>query len=316
MRRNEWFQKRAAAQLKRLHDEGRLMNHALFAYSYAARSLLELGRAWGLPTVLGQIDPGPVEEQIVGRLHKAESSGRNSWQPAPPEYWQSWKRECELADRILVNSDWSRQSLIEAGIDADKIMVAPLAFEPPAEAASFSRCYPDRFTAERPLQLLFLGQVIVRKGIRELIEAMKLLKSEPVVLQVVGPNPGEVIPRPAANIQWLGAASRSQAMRYYRGADIFMFPTHSDGFGLTQLEAQAWKLPIISSRFCGGVDTHGRNGLVLDSIDARNIERAVRTLLEQPEKLRAMSARSVNMEDYGLAALRSRLEAVVSDIKG
>ena len=95
-----------------------------------------------------------------------------------------------------------------------------------------------------------------------------------------------------------------------------MFPTHSDGFGLTQLEAQAWKLPIISSRFCGEVVTHGRNGLVLDSIDARNIERAVRTLLEQPEKLRAMSARSVDMEDYGLAALRSRLDAVVSDIKG
>ena len=54
-------------------------------------------------------------------------------------------------------------------------------------------------------------------------------------------------------VRWAGTVSREDTARYYRDADVFLFPTYSDGFGLTQLEAQAWKLPIIASVFCGAV---------------------------------------------------------------
>ena len=53
------------------------------------------------------------------------------WQPAPPEYWALWREECELADRIVVNSEWSREGLIRGGVPAEKISIIPLAYEAP-----------------------------------------------------------------------------------------------------------------------------------------------------------------------------------------
>ena len=53
------------------------------------------------------------------------------WQAAPPEYWGSWREECKLADRIVVNSEWSREGLVRGGVPGEKISVIPLAYEAP-----------------------------------------------------------------------------------------------------------------------------------------------------------------------------------------
>ncbi len=152
--------------------------------------------------------------------------------------------------------------------------MVPLAFEPPPEARGFVRRYPRRFTAKRPLRVLFLGQVLVRKGIRECLEAWARLGDEPVELWVAGGNPGEIVESRRHNIHWLGFIPRAEAVRHFQAADVFLFPSRSEGFGLTQLEAQAWRLPIISSQFCGEVVKHGVNGLVLDCVSAVAIERS------------------------------------------
>src|SRR5947207_13713153 len=105
----------------------------LFAYSYAARDIFRFAKAQGWKTVLGQIDPGPVEEEIVRAEHEAYPEFLSDWTPAPPNYWQSWREECELADSIIVNSDWSRRASELAGASRQKLSVIPLAYEPPAE---------------------------------------------------------------------------------------------------------------------------------------------------------------------------------------
>lgn len=63
-------------------------------------------------------------------------------------------------------------------------------------------------------------------------------------------------------VRWIGSVPRSATAMYYQLADVFLFPTLSDGFGLTQLEAQAWKLPIITSKFCGEVVKDRVNGAI------------------------------------------------------
>ena len=50
----------------------------------------------------------------------------------------------------------------------------------------------------------------------------------------------------------------------YKAADVFILPTLSDGFAITQLEAQAYGLPVISSKTCGGIVENGRNGIILE----------------------------------------------------
>ena len=75
-------------------------------------------------------------------------------------------------------------------------------------------------------------------------------------------------------------------------ADLMIFPTFSDGFGLTQLEAQSWRLPVVASRFCGEVVKEGSNGVVLPEVSAEAITTVLTSLLMQPDVLSKMSERS------------------------
>jgi len=310
MRRNQWFQSWVLREWEKERP-----NHGgkiLFSYSYAARELFAFARSRGWRCVLGQIDPGIVEERIVAKLYSRSDLKSHQWRKAPPEYWTSWQ-ECELADVIVVNSQWSRDALIQIGLPPDKLVVVPLVYQVPPEATTFERSYPRTFSAERPLRLLFLGQLILRKGITEIREAMKRLRGEPVELWLAGPDGGDWPKENGpSNVKRFGVVSRSETNRFYRDADVFLFPSHSDGFGLTQLEARAWKLPIIASRNCGEVVACGVNGLLLDKADPTNIAAAIRRLLRAPSQLETLSAGSRADPKFSLDELARRLEAVAA----
>lgn len=313
MARNDWFQNMAVARLTKAVTGGGPLT--LFAYSYAALDIFRHARAQGWRTVLGQIDPGLPEERIVSRLYEANPEQRGQWQPAPVEYWRRWREECEIADSIVVNSEWSRRALIEESVPAEKIRIVPLAYEAPPEVTDFKREYPERFTSGRPLRVLFLGQINLRKGTGPLFDAIRLLTDEPVEFwfagqrQITVPEDLEINP----SVKWFGHIHRSATARFYREADVFIFPTHSDGFGLTQLEAQGWGLPVIASRFCGAVVEDGRNGTVLAEVTGPAIAEALRACLAAPERLREMAARAVAPAAYGLENAGRTLADVFAD---
>ena len=301
MARNRWFQRVALSKLSRI-DVGKSAP-VLMSYSYAAGDLFAFARRRGWRTVLCQIDPGPREEEIVSKLHDATPGQGSSWQRAPRTHWSEWRHECTLADRIVVNSSWSRDALVGEGIPADKIRVVPLAYERPSAALDLRRRYPTSFDRARPLRVLFLGQINLRKGIAPILDAVRLLRDEPVEFSFVGPIQIS-IPTDFLNgsqVHWLGPALRQTTDEFYRNADVFLFPTFSDGFGLTQLEAQAWKLPVIATAFCGEVVQHGRNGWVLPEITPLSIASILRKFLQDPTRLQAASDRSGLDEKFDLS---------------
>ncbi len=306
--RNEWFQQQAARRLPGSGTTGP-RECVLFAYSYAAKDIFRFAKRRGWRTVLGQIDPGPPEERIVAALHSENPRWQADGQIAPPVYWEHWREECALADRIVVNSPWSERALLEEGVPPEKLRVVPLAYEPPAEAAGFSRQYPERFTAQRPMRVLFLGQVNVRKGMGPLLEAMRRLLTDeghlPIEFWFVGPIQIQVPEdlRHCPQIRWVGPVARGATASFFRDADVFLFPTFSDGFGLTQLEAQAWKLPVIASKSCGEVVDDGKNGVLLKEVSSGAIAEALRRCLTAPASLRDFSARAVSREQFGLSRI-------------
>jgi glycosyltransferase involved in cell wall biosynthesis len=307
--RNEWFQSQAAAHLSLKFGQSGNGAHTVFAYSYAAEAIFSFARKRGWRTVLGQIDPGPVEEQIVADLHEKSALKADTWQRAPKEYWDKWRLECELADQIVVNSAWSQNALLKEGVPAEKIRVVPLAYEASVESKSFQREYPAAFTSERPMCVLFLGQISLRKGAEQLFEAARLLSKENVEFWFVGPVqvsiPAEL--KQHERVRWFGVVPRVDVKSYYRDADVFILPTFSDGFGLTQLEAQSWGLPVIASRNCGEVVQDGVNGMILEEVSAAAIAETLRRLLRSPETLSAMSGRSRVSERFSLETLASSL---------
>ena len=306
-RRNEWFQQHAVAQLANGSANG---NHTVFAYSYAAEEIFKFAKDRGWRTILGQIDPGPAEEHIVAKLNRRSAIKHNHWEAAPAGYWKRWRNECALADQIVVNSEWSRDALLGEGIPAEKIRVIPVAYESSTDAGSLHRLYPRAFSADRPMRVLFLGQINLRKGVGQLLEAVELLSGQNVEFWFVGPTQLHVPQslRLHPQVRWFGPAPRVEVASYYRDADVFIFPTLSDGFGLTQLEAQSWKLPVIASRNCGEVVRDGYNGVILEEVSGQTIADVLMSFLRSPETLSAMSVRSGVEERFSLKMLAESLK--------
>jgi glycosyltransferase involved in cell wall biosynthesis len=302
--RNLHFQKWAAAKLsKRPSSE-----ENVFAYSYAAAAIFEEAKRSGRRTVLGQIDPGPVEARLVADLYGRAGQG-HVHEPIPDRYWRLWRREIELADKIVVNSAWSHRALVAEGVAPEKIAVIPLAYEGRSEVSR--RRLPASFTPERPLRLLFLGQVTLRKGIGVIFEALRLLPDAPLRLDIVGPLQVEV-PEGVANdarVTFHGIVARSETHAFYGHADLFLFPTHSDGFGLTQLEALAAGLPVIASKFCGDVVRDGVDGHILASLEPQTLAVLLRELLADPGRVaRLQRGAMVDGKRFGLDAIGQQLQ--------
>jgi glycosyltransferase involved in cell wall biosynthesis len=301
--RNRWFQARAGRYLAEKMGTGGI----LFSYSYAALALFQVAKQRGWRTVLGQIDPGPPEERIIAQLHARWPEYSGAWQAAPAEYWAAWREECRLADVIMVNSQWSREAMLEEGVAADKIAVVPLAYDPPTQCGNSPRRYPQAFSRQRPLRVLFLGQANLRKGIHDLVAAAEAMQCEPVVFDVAGGH--GPLPRSLPdNIRFHGPVARDEVSRWYGQADLFVLPTHSDGFALTQIEAMAHGLPVIATPRCGAVVRPNENGWIIEPGNPSQLSAVLGEARSRPRRLADMSAVAVNRaRDFSLDRLGDRL---------
>ncbi len=161
---------------------------------------------------------------------------------------------------------------------------------------------------------LFLGQVNLRKGVARLLEAARILRDAPVEFCMVGPVQIAKVATLAndARVKWLGEVSRGQVAEYYKTADLFVLPALSDGFAITQLEAQAYGLPVIASRFCGEVVRNGRNGIILEEPSAACIAKAIRDCIADPAQLQTFAAASDLADEFTLDTFSERLQRLGS----
>jgi glycosyltransferase involved in cell wall biosynthesis len=110
-------------------------------------------------------------------------------------------------------------------------------------------------------------------------------------LQVVGVPPG----KPTEGVDWLGIVPPDSMAEVYSNADLFLFPTRYESFGLVVIEAMAAGLPVIVSDVIGeGIVTNGRNGIVVAGYHPPDYAEALRRLA--PASARAVVA-AANIED-------------------
>jgi len=304
--RNKWFSNKAGKDIDSSLD-------IVFAYSYAALEIFEVAKSQGKKTVLGQIDPGYEEHKLVSRL-QANAGIRQAKKPSH-EYWDRWSRECELADVILVNSMWSRAGLLNHGVEEHKIKVVPLAIDSrPREERSCA--WPATVNEYRPLRILFLGQLNLRKGILDTIEAVNMLQGYPVEWYFVGSGEKVICDKLGQfeNVHMIGQIAHSKIDSFYQKADVFLLPTHSDGFALTQLEALSNQLPIIASRFCGEVVKDGETGIVLEEVNAESIASAILKFVEEPALISEYSEAAVIEKQWTIEGLGESLVSIEAEL--
>jgi glycosyltransferase involved in cell wall biosynthesis len=277
-------------------------------------------KARGGKVIVCQMDPSRYEVDLVKEEEKRWPGWARHSVEVPDAYFKRREDEWSVADMVMVNSEWTRQALMKQGVPESKLAVVPLAFEannPRLNSVTYSQ--PSTFGARSPLRALFLGQVILRKGIQYLIEAAKLLKDEPIHFDIVGSIgiSDQAIASAPSNMTFYGPVSRDRTEEFYRSADLFVLPTLSDGFALTQLEAMAYGLPVITTPNCGEVVSDGVDGLIVPDSDSSSLAEAFQLLLQDPEKLRAMSeSTKAKVEQFSLSKLSENLKGVERRLLG
>ena len=141
----------------------------------------------------------------------------------------------------------------------------------------------------------------------ELSAGRAVLAPSPVRIDVVGPHG----PLPAGlpdNLVFHGAVPRSEAGGWYDQADVFVLPTHSDGFALTQLEAMAHGLPVIATACCGEVVEDGVNGWLVPPGDPQALAARIRWITENPESIEPMrQAAMLSAAKFGIERMVNAL---------
>jgi len=283
-----------SAVLEDLRGRGWSPGMIFYAYDTGALEIFTFLKELGVRCILNQMDPSRVEANLVREEEKSWPGWSIGTIDVPEEYFGRREREWALADHIVVNSDFSRQGLLEQGVPPAKVGVIPLCYEIKGAGCGTERSEREMgvapsFSRHRPLRVLFLGQVILRKGIQYLIEAANLLRDEPVQFAVVGPVgiSSDAVASAPGNVCFHGRVDRDQAAAWYCAADVFVLPTLSDGFAITQIEAMAYGLPVIATSHCGAVVTDGVDGFIVPVRNGEVLAQTVTRYISEPGLLPA-----------------------------
>jgi glycogen synthase len=165
--------------------------------------------------------------------------------------------------------------VISNGIDIEK-------FSPPRSPR------PER----KSVRLVCVCRLVPRKGVDVLLEAMALLRQEPVTLEIIGTGELEETLRERARalgvhrrVHFKGYVAQDELGAHYRRADAFVLPSLAESFGMVLLEAMSCGLPVVASR-TGGIPetvTDGENGLLVPAGDPRELAAALRRLVNDRE---------------------------------
>jgi glycosyltransferase involved in cell wall biosynthesis len=293
----------------------------VFAYDTGALELFEWCRERGIRCVLDQMDPNRVEAERVREEAERWPGWAAQTTKIPEEYFQRREQEWALADRIIVNSEWSRKALVKQGVAPEKLVVVPLAYEMADERWEMGTPLTPNSDLQpsNTFRVLFLGQVILRKGIQYLMEAARKLEKENIQFDVVGPVgiSKDAVASAPGNMIFHGPAIRDEAASWYRKSDLFVLPTLSDGFGITQLEAMSHGLPVVTTPCCGDVVSDGMDGFIVPPQDAGALAKTIGRYLAEPDLLRTQSqAALVKSKQFTLERLGERLGRLEGEMGG
>ncbi|ABY34861.1 MAG TPA: glycosyl transferase family 1 [Chloroflexus aurantiacus] len=193
---------------------------------------------------------------------------------------------------VLPWSQWVRDSLIrDYHVAPERIRVIPPGID-------LTRWQPRRERAAGPLRILFVGGDFVRKGGPTLLDAVRRLTT-PVELHIVTRSPLD--PAEGVFVYHDVTPNSPRLIELYQQADLFVFPTRAEAFGIAALEAIASGVPVITTPVGGLPDIvrDGVNGFLVPPDEPGMLAARLQLLIDQPDlRLRMAAAARRHAEIY------------------
>lgn len=261
---------------------------SMFVNAYRSGVLTEMGDREDVVSLHSLLD-----DVLVSRFTDVPTLFRVPAIDLPSRRWEVFS--CiDQADRWVTNSHWTAGKVEQGlGRDVDGVVYA---------GVDLDRFSPDASPAlsfGNPV-VLYVGRFDPGKGLRELVKAHKLvLQRDDVELLLVGDGSlrdelEDTVAKlgTADQVTFTGAVPHQEVHRYYAAADVFCLPSHSEGFGLGNIEAMACGIPVVTTRV-GAIPEyidHEENGLLVPRGDVNALCDAIGSLIRDPEFRETLAA--------------------------
>ena len=234
---------------------------------------------------------------IVHHLRSNEARGRiTNWiyQKIERSYLQS-------VDGYIFNSNTTKRS-VEKLTSLDKPYVVSSPGGDRFNTGVTRESVSARVASSDPLNIIFVGNLIPRKQLMVLVEALGLIKNHLWHLDVVGKT--DVDPGYFDNVRTLvtnlglgsritfsGALSDMKLSEQLNNSDLLVVPSSWEGFGIVYLEGMSFGLPAIATTEGAAKEIiqHGENGYLIAKGDSESLASHLQSLIQDPQTLIDMS---------------------------
>lgn len=144
----------------------------------------------------------------------------------------------------------------------------------------------------------YVGQLIERKNIFNLIKAFKKINYKKMTLTIIGngnlKDKAKKISNDNQNIKIINFLNKKRLKKYFISSDIFILPSKYDGWGVVVMEAMSYKCAVISTKSSGVSKEYIKNNFngKISSYDANDLIKSINYYLNNKNLIKKHAARS------------------------
>jgi glycosyltransferase involved in cell wall biosynthesis len=210
-----------------------------------------------------------------------------------------------FSDSFITNSLAGKNYLVDVlGVHPENIFARP--YMVPHSKALMEQVETSKSCINKSqyLKFLYVGRIDARKGLDLLLQACALMQQKGFTnykLQIIGTGQQRSeLEEFAENqglterIEWLGWVDYGSLGQYFRDADVFVFPTLEDTWGMVVLEAMGFGKPVLCSKWAGASELilDNENGYLFDPYQPESLAKIMSHLIQNPHKIAPMSHKS------------------------
>ena len=215
------------------------------------------------------------------------------------------RKTVAMADKVLVLNDSSKEYLKEkCGVDSQRVF----------NFISEDLIAEEKKTNERLERAVFVGNVIRTKGVGEILAAASKFPETEFVI-VGKKSDGSFENEAPANVTFIGSVPREEVQTYLDFADMFVFPTYTEGFSVALAEAMARGLPVITTDVGANKDMIGEDGgLIVDVGDFEGLIAATEKMKDPVLRRRMTKFNLERVRDFSVDRIMKEYLKIYEDV--
>ncbi|MCG2658328.1 MAG: glycosyltransferase [Hydrogenophaga sp.] len=209
------------------------------------------------------------------------------------------KNDLDLAEHVLVNSDFVKETCTYIGMPPDKIHVVYLGVDDSFFNALSSA--PRLALKPNSGSLLYAGGWQRRKGVDDIASALMQV-SHPWSLDIAGSTEPEILKSSSMRgflsdkrVNRLGVISRTDLAKLMRKHRVFIFPSYCEGSARVIFEAMAAGCYIITTKNSGSIVKDGIHGRIVREGDVNGLVHAINEAINNPDLVERIGNENANL---------------------